>query len=501
MNSLYDEIRSAIHASGTGAGWLWALPGVSACWAGWWSALIPNSYESKARIFVQLDDALAEQVGTGVADQQARHRAHPQTLTSAVNLEKVVRATPSAPGSPKQMEGAVLGAGRERSRSSAAGKPVRDHRHGGDRLVLRCRERRLAQAHRPEADRHLPRGKPVRQSRRDVETLEFVNQQLAQREKELEAAEQKRLAFEAQHPEMAKGGAPLQRLESARAELRGIEADLAAAQSALAAINGQLAGTPKTLPGTGGGRRSGRAGAGASDLAGSLRARGLTDNHPDVIARAIRSPCARPLAEGGERRAACPTRPIPRSSRSVANARPTAGAESRAPRSSPSCLADGAARFPTRKRGRGSSASTAITTCSPAVRQAAAGPRGAAPARRGEDRARSGEVPGGRSADDAAQARRAQPPAAAARRADRRDGGGCAAELSRSASCARLSPRRRKLERASGLPVLGAISQTLPRPRARRRKRMKYFYGATAGWAGSSSCCSRIEFIQRGMVA
>jgi len=39
-----------------------------------------------------------------------------------------------------------------------------------------------------------------------VETLEFVNQQLKQREKQLEVAEQKRTAFEAAHPELAQGG-------------------------------------------------------------------------------------------------------------------------------------------------------------------------------------------------------------------------------------------------------------------------------------------------------
>jgi hypothetical protein len=73
-------------------------------------------------------------------------------------------------------------------------------------------------------------------------------------------------------------------MEASRAELRGIDADLAAAQSALAAINGQLAGTPPTLAvaGPGGGARGALAQAQA-DLAG-MRARGLTDGHPDVIA-------------------------------------------------------------------------------------------------------------------------------------------------------------------------------------------------------------------------
>jgi len=76
----------------------------------------------------------------------------------------------------------------------------------------------------------------------------------------------------------------LQRLEASRSELRGIDADLAAAQSALAAINGQLAGTPQSLPGVGpqGGARGALAEAQA--MLSALRSRGLTENHPDVIA-------------------------------------------------------------------------------------------------------------------------------------------------------------------------------------------------------------------------
>ncbi|MDE2596180.1 MAG: chain-length determining protein, partial [Sphingomonadales bacterium] len=121
-----------------------------------------------------------------------------------------------------------------------------------------------------------------------TQSLDFMNQQLTQRQKELEAAEQKRLTFEAAHPELAQGGAGmLQRLEASRAELRGIDADLAAAQSALAAINGQLAGTPATIAGGG---SSGAVGGARGALAEAqaqlygMRARGMTDNHPDVIA-------------------------------------------------------------------------------------------------------------------------------------------------------------------------------------------------------------------------
>ncbi|HEY6816374.1 MAG TPA: GNVR domain-containing protein, partial [Croceibacterium sp.] len=82
-----------------------------------------------------------------------------------------------------------------------------------------------------------------------------------------------------------------------RSELRSVEADLAAAQSALAALNGQLAGTPRTLAGAGGGGpRAALAQAEANHAA--LEARGLTDSHPDVAALKRQIASLRPQAQG-----------------------------------------------------------------------------------------------------------------------------------------------------------------------------------------------------------
>jgi uncharacterized protein involved in exopolysaccharide biosynthesis len=68
-----------------------------------------------------------------------------------------------------------------------------------------------------------------------------------------------------------------------RAELRNVEADLAAAQSALAAIDGQMASTPKILTTPEGGGPKAALAQARANLA-SMQARGLTDSHPDVIA-------------------------------------------------------------------------------------------------------------------------------------------------------------------------------------------------------------------------
>lgn len=304
MNALYEELLAAIHSV-----WhrRWIALGIAwgVCLLGWLVvALIPNTYESRARIFIQLDDALAEQVGIGVADKKRDIERIRQTLTSAVNLEKVVRATRLGDTieSPKQMEATVLALANDvkvvsqqdnlfEIVSTASYSSFSDAENAKlaqdivQKLIDIFREENLS-GNRGEM----------------VETLEFVNQQLGQREKQLEEAEQKRMAFEAQHPEMAQGGAmSAQRLEGARAELRGVEADLAAAQAAQAAIDGQLAGTPRTIPGGGGGAAAALAQAQSTLMA--LRARGLTDEHPDVIAarnqvNAMKGPAAQETASG-----------------------------------------------------------------------------------------------------------------------------------------------------------------------------------------------------------
>ncbi|MBW8753132.1 MAG: chain-length determining protein [Sphingomonadales bacterium] len=286
MSSLYDELLSALHCVWNRR-WLALAAAWGVCLLGWLVvAMVPNTYESKARIFIQLDDALAEQVGIGVADKKRDIERIRQTLTSAVNLEKVVRSTRlgDAVTSPKDMEGAVLKLGKQITVVSTQDNVFEITAKSNESAMSEAQNAKLAQEVAQKMidifrEENLSGGRGEM-----TETLQFVNGQLAQREKELEAAEQRRQAFEAQNPDMVRGGmSGVQRLEAARTEMRGIDADLAGAQSALAAINGQLAGTPATLPGAPGtgGPKSSLAQAQA-DLA-NMRARGLTDNHPDVI--------------------------------------------------------------------------------------------------------------------------------------------------------------------------------------------------------------------------
>ena len=305
MTNIFDELRSALYSI-----WQRRWLALGLAWGvallGWLVvAMIPNSYESRARIYVQLDDMLAQQIGIGQGDRKQGVDRVRQTLTSAVNLEKVIRSTPIGADitTPKQMESAVLGLAKQIKVESSQENLfiiTASYANGSKSDAENAKVAQLIVQKMID----IFREENLAGNRGEMSTsLNFMDQQLAQRQKELATAEQKRLQFESQNPSLAGGaGAGLQKLEAARAELRGIDADLAAAQSALAAINGQMAGTPKSIAGVAG--PVGGARGALNEAQGqlySLRARGLTENHPDVIAarnqvNALRSAAA---AEGG----------------------------------------------------------------------------------------------------------------------------------------------------------------------------------------------------------
>ncbi len=285
MNLLLEELRAAIWSVWNRR---WLALGIAwgVCLAGWLVvALIPNTYESESRIFVQLDDVLAEQIGIGAASRQRDIDRVRQTLVSAVNLEKVVRSTQLGDGitDAADMERAVE-ALTEDIKVVAEGDNLFEITATSGRGDLSDAEN--AQLAQVIVQRMIDifREENLGGARGEMtESIDFINQQLAARQRELEEAEQRRLEFEALHPEMIGGTAALQQgLSASRSELRSIEADLAAAESALAAIDGQISGTPRTIiTAEGGGPRVALAQAEAT-LA-QYRAQGLTDQHPDIV--------------------------------------------------------------------------------------------------------------------------------------------------------------------------------------------------------------------------
>ncbi|MCJ2177667.1 XrtA system polysaccharide chain length determinant [Novosphingobium album (ex Hu et al. 2023)] len=505
MNNLYEELLSAVHSVWTrrwiALGLAWAI-----CLLGWFVvALIPNSYESQARIFIQLDDALAEQVGIGVADKKRDIERIRQTLTSAVNLEKVVRGTRLGDTieSPKQMEAAVLRLADNVKIVSQQDNLFQITATANYSSFSDSENARLAQAVAQKLI-DIFREENLSGDRGEmVETLEFVNQQLRQREKQLESAEQKRTAFEAEHPELAQGGAAVvQRLETSRSSLRDVEADLAGAQSALAAIDGQLAGTPRTIAGAGGGAQAALAKA-QSDLAG-MKARGLTDSHPDVVAArnqiaALKGPAAQEAANGG-------------------------GAINPAYSSLQSIRAERQANVQALQSRKAALQSDVASLMASAIKD----PELATEAQRinrdydvlrqqydkllqdREELKLRGQV---KTEREAVKFEVVDPPTTprspvAPNRPVLLLGvlvvgicGGCAGAfaLSRVRS---VFTTTSGLERITGLPVLGAISQNLTDDaRALGRKRLKYFYTAGAALCGLFVVLLAVEFVQRGMVA
>ena len=304
MNQILEELRIALYSVWNRR---WLALGVAwgVCLLGWAAiAFIPNSYESRSRIFVQLDDALAQQIGIGAGNREKDIQRVRQTLTSAINLEKVVRSTRIGEDvtSPRQMEIAVedlaeniqVSSEQESLFTITASSGRSDLSDGENAVLAQDIVQKMIDIFREE---NLAGGRGEMR-----ESITFLDQQLAERQAELEEAEQRRLAFEAENPELIGGAAAIgAQLANTRSELRAVESDLAAAQSALAAIEGQLGNTPRTIAGAAPqGAASAALAQARSQLAG-LKGRGLTDSHPDVIAMNRQIEALRPqaAAEGG----------------------------------------------------------------------------------------------------------------------------------------------------------------------------------------------------------
>lgn len=298
MTSLYDELLIALHGV-----WhrRWLALGVAwaVCALGWLAvSLIPNRYESKARVYVATQSVIQDKVGISPVEQQKNLDALQQTLASAANLEKVVRGTDLA-GTVANERDLAARVGMLRDRIKVVSSQ--------DNLF----EITTTMADSANSDRTNARlATQITQKLIDIfqqenitgsrdetkQGIAFLDQQIVETTKSLAAAEQKRVAFEQQYGSLLPGvGSLADREKAARTELGQIESQLMGAQGALAAMNGQLAGTPAVVAGGGSGGVSALAQA-QGELA-SARAKGWTDQHPDVIA--LKRQIAALKAQGG----------------------------------------------------------------------------------------------------------------------------------------------------------------------------------------------------------
>lgn len=293
MDSLFEEARLALHAVwqrrwlALGVAWGIALVG----WAG--VALVPNRYESRARIYVSMSSILPNKIGITDAERQQGIDRVRQTLTSAVNLEKVVRGTDLSLQANSDADVAALVA--------RLGKAItiKDQQNNLFEISARSSMGGLSDAANARTSRAIVaklidlfvEGNLAGNRQETSQTLSFLDDQLKEREQQLQDAEQKKADFEARYMGMLPGaGSVDDRLQSARSELDQLQSNLVAAQSSLSAVNAQMAGTPATVPGpnivinagTPAGVR-GRIAELQVQLADDA-ARGWTDQHPDVIA-------------------------------------------------------------------------------------------------------------------------------------------------------------------------------------------------------------------------
>jgi polysaccharide biosynthesis transport protein len=281
MNGLYDEFRIAVH-SVWNRRWLALIVAWVVCILGWLVvALIPNKYESKAQIQVQTQSILPSQVGINMQDQRKSIQQLQQTLTSSNNLERVVRGTDlgSTIASDRELAGKIEGL-----RANIEVKAEQDDFFA---ITVKQPSPKLARDVVQKLIDVAEEDNIAGDRKETSQTLRFLDAQIEARQKDLQEAEAKRVAYETQNLGLLPGvGSVSQRIEGSRAELSQIESQLIQARSALAAFNGQLAGTPATLstPSMGSGSSAPSALGQAQGELASMRARGFTDSHPDVIA-------------------------------------------------------------------------------------------------------------------------------------------------------------------------------------------------------------------------
>ncbi|WP_017664649.1 XrtA system polysaccharide chain length determinant [Porphyrobacter sp. AAP82] len=285
MSEIFDELRAALW-SVWHRRWIAIAVAWGVCLAGWLVvSMVPNAYESKARVYVDVEDVLSKQLGIAGDGKEEIMRVR-QTLSSAKNLEKVITTTRLGEGITERgaLDAAVASLEKKVKVTSEQDNLFQITAEIGRGEFSDAENAVLA---RDVVQKLLDilREEYVIGSRTGISTaIGDLDRQLQERKTELEQAEQRRLAFEAQYPDLVGGSDSLsKKVQDARAELRNVEADLAAAQSGLAAISGQISSTPRTISG-------GRDATGpraalqvAQTQLAELRARGLTDSHPDVV--------------------------------------------------------------------------------------------------------------------------------------------------------------------------------------------------------------------------
>ena len=320
MEAIYTEIRIALYAIWR-MRWLALAVAWGFCLIGWVMVMrVPAAYESSARISVQVKSLLGD--GSEGDVQKGIDRVR-QSLTSTEILKRVVRTVSNGERPLTSTEAlSLIGALRSGISITAQGDDLLEIK---TRISLKgISEQQTAFIARNVTQKLIDifvQENLIGNRANNAEALNFLDSELARRAKELADVDRQRAMIVQQTMGSLPGTGSLeQRMDGARNELMTIESNLMSAQSSLAAMNGQIAATPASIPaGTGGGFDSldQRIGTLEGQLSEAI-SRGWTEKHPDVIAiRAQLVQLRQEKARGGTRSVPMAPNPVYVSIRSM----------------------------------------------------------------------------------------------------------------------------------------------------------------------------------------
>ena len=302
MTTLVDELKVMLHGVWQRR-WLAMAIAWAICVLGWLVvSLIPNSYEARARVMVAINDVVGPDAGNPL-DSQRRFDQLKDSISSARNLEQVVVASGMIDRTADDSARAAAAAGLQ-GKVTVAANPnnivdISVVMGGGGRSDA---ENAALSARVVEAIIAQLRDSQIRDGAADAQqNIRFLDTQISEIQTKLTQAESARTSFEARNLGVLPGaGSPAVRIEAARSEMAQIDAQLVS-------VSSQLAATPPTIAGgvgaTGVSAARQQLASAEAELAG-LRARGLTAAHPDVIAytsqiATLRAQVAREPSSGG----------------------------------------------------------------------------------------------------------------------------------------------------------------------------------------------------------
>jgi polysaccharide biosynthesis transport protein len=292
MTSVYDQVLTILYQI-----WQRRWHGLVTMWAialiGWGIvAAVPDVYEAKARIYVDTNRVLTDVIRSNTGNNVLREvDVMRRTLVSRPNLEMVVRRTDMdlTVENDAEMEALITDLGENITLAGQGDDLFEISYQSGDGQLTDQENANLAKRVVQNLINIFVEG-PLKGGRDNfVETKRFLQEQIADYERRLEEAEQRKAEFERTNATaLASGG--MQGLMAKQSELQSIEMQVMEAQSARSSMARQLATIPMSVP-----SMRGFGGAGPSSGPVEQRVqllerqvseaigRGWTESHPDIV--------------------------------------------------------------------------------------------------------------------------------------------------------------------------------------------------------------------------